>query len=59
MTKLTVGGTYCFGDSHLAVLISESELYYIVYRLIKVDLHAQDTNDKLWNVVTKIPHVAL
>ena len=49
MTKLLiVGGTYCFGESEFGVLISESELYYIIYRLVKVDLRDKDTSDKLW-----------
>ena len=43
MTKLLiVGGTYCFGESKFGVLISESELYYIIYRLVKVDLRDKD-----------------
>ena len=60
MTKLLiVGGTYCFGESEFGVLISESELYYIIYRLVKVDLRDKDNLDKLWTSIQKIPHVLL
>ena len=59
MTQLNVGGTYCFGESDCGVLISESDIYYFIYRLVNVDLRDKDTLDKLWTCIKNIPHVML